>query len=292
MPSGDLAVSRDLVLAIMVLVFCGAGAWIASWLPAARERLAIHAVSGRQLEAQSSRAIWMTMLPAAIALATMCGWALQEPCVTDEPLSPAAALVAAPLALLWLRCAVRACLALRRPRELPPIATVGLLRPRVVVAKSVDDVLDEDALAAALSHEGAHVRHRDPLRLWLAQIVTDLQWPSPAARRRLECWLAALELARDEEARLAGARGEDLAAAVVAVARMSKTERGAAMVGLTGTELSLSGRVRRLLEPVPRDVGRRRVVLALAVVGILLASVMVGALYGDDILRAMPFIAA
>jgi len=222
----------------------------------------------------------------------MFGWALQEPGVTDELLLPTAALIVVPIGLLWLRCAVRACLALRRPREMPPIATVGLLRPRIVVAEDLHGTLDPAALAAALAHERVHVRHRDPLRIWLAQIATDLQWPSPTARRRFAHWLTSLEVARDEEARLDGASGEDLAAAVVAVARMPWRHLHAAIAGLTGAETSLASRIHRLLEPVPPDGGRPSLLLPLAVLAMLAASVVIGATYGDDMLRAMPFIGA
>jgi hypothetical protein len=285
-------VNRDLVLATMVLVLCGAGAWLASWVPAAGEPRDRRALSGRQLEARAWRRIWLTLVPAGIALATMFGWALQEPGVTDERLLPTAIVAVTPIALLWLRCALRACLAVRVPREMPPIVTVGLWRPRVVVAADLHDTLDPDALAAALAHERVHVRHRDPLRIWLAQVVTDLQWPSPAARHRFDHWLAALELARDEEARLAGAAGDDLAAAIVTVARMPWRPFAGAMAGLTQAETSLVSRVDRLLAPVPADRGRRSRVLPLAIGALLLVSVALGVTYGDDVLRAMPFIAA
>ena len=286
--------SRELVLATMVVVLCGAGAWLASWVPAASEPGDRRELSGRQLEARSWRRIWWTLLPAGVALATMFGWALQEPGVTDELLLPTTALVVLPIAVLWLRCALRACVALRGPRAMPPIATVGLLRPRVVVAEDLRGTLDPEALMAALAHERVHVRHRDPLRIWLAQIATDLQWPSPSARRRFEHWLTSLEIARDEEARLGGASGEDLAAAVVAVARMPRRRLGAAMAGagLTGAETSLASRVHRLLEPVPPDGARRSILLPLAVLAVLVASVAIGATYGDYVLRAMPFIGA
>jgi hypothetical protein len=276
----------------MVLVLCGAGAWLASWVPAASEPGDRRELSGRQIEARSWRRIWLTLLPAGIALATMFGWALQEPGVTDELVLPTAAVIAVPIGLLWLRCALRACVALRSPREMPPIATIGLLRPRVVVADDLRGTLDPAALMAALAHERVHVRHRDPLRIWLAQIATDLQWPSPSARRRFEHWLTSLELARDEEARRGGTSGEDLAAAVVAVLRMPWRPLGTAMAGLTGAETSLASRIHRLLEPVPPDSRRRSIALPLAVLAVLVASVVIGATYGDDVLRAMPFIGA
>lgn len=273
----------------MVLVLCGAGAWLASWVPTG-EASDRGDLSGRQLEARAWRRIWLTLVPAGLAFATMFGWALQEPGITDERLLPTAVVAVTPIGLLWLRCAMRACVA-AFARELPPIGTVGLWRPRVVVADDLHARLDPAAFAAAIAHERVHVRHRDPLRIWLAQVVTDLQWPSAAARRRFEHWLTALELARDEEARLAGASGEDLAAAIVTVARMPWRARGA-VACLTGAETSLVSRVHRLLAPVRADHGRRSRALAFAIAALLAAGVGIGAAYGDDVLRAMPFIGA
>jgi len=93
-----------------------------------------------------------------------------------------------------------------------------------------------------------------------------------------------------EGTRPAGASGEDLAVAVVTVARIPWRPLGAAMAGLTGAEISLTSRVHRLLAPLPPDVGRRSIALPLAVLAVLVASVAVGVAYGDDVLRAMPFI--
>ena len=282
--------SRNLVLATMVLVLCGAATWLAGWLPAGRRDQGDAGASARQLEARAWRRIWLTLLPAGIALATMFGWALQEPGVTDEPLLPIAALFAIPIGLLCLRSAFRAWRALRRPHDMPAIATVGLLKPQILVADGVDGALDSDAMEAAIAHEDAHRRHRDPLRIWLAQIATDLQWPSPFARRRFDEWLTTLELARDEDARLAGAAGEDLAAALIEVARMPRASRPVAMVGLTGTDLAFASRVRRLLSPVPPLTKDRPRALVFALSVVLVAAVLVGVSYGDYVLRAMPFI--
>jgi len=283
-------VSRDVVLLTTLLVLCSAGTWVLSWVPA-RLPAESRFVSGRRLERRSWRHLWFPVLPAAVVLATMCGWALQEPSVTDEPLRGTAVLVALPFALLWLRCVWRAGLALRRPRSMPALATHGLLRPRIAIAERLRSALDPAALAAAIAHEEAHVRHFDPLRIWLAQIVTDMQWPSPTARRRLDQWLSALELARDEEARIEGTSGADLAAAVVAVAKMTPSRMGAhAVAGLTGAEASLASRIHRLLDPVPPD-QRRPSLIPLAVIASLVVGIVVGVEFGDSLLRALPFIA-
>jgi beta-lactamase regulating signal transducer with metallopeptidase domain len=195
-----------------------------------------------------------------------------------------------PFALIWLRALVRAIRAMRRPRVMPLAATVGLLRPQVVIDRRLQGTLDAPALAAVVAHEEAHAAHRDPLRIWLARLLTDVQWSSPWSRHRLDHWLAALEMARDEEARLRGTRGEDLAAAVVAVAGMRPVSRGHAVASLTGTEAALMDRVRRLLSPVPAPITIRSRALSIALAISLVAAVLIGIECGDALLRALPFV--
>jgi len=281
-------VSRDLVVATMVLVLCGGAAWLASWIPA-RRAAARNDVSAREIERRLWRRLWLPLLPSALALATMLGWRLQEPSVTDEPLRLVAALVALPLGLVWMRALARACVALARPHQMPPIATVGVFRPRIVCSEDLSDTLDPQALAAAVAHERAHVRRRDPLRIWLAQLATDLQGLGPFARRRLKAWMDSVEIARDEEARVEGISGDDLAAAVVAVAKMAQPATGA-IACLTGTEASLAARVSRLLQPLPAHHRRRAVAIPLTIVAAVALGVGVGFTFGDSILRALPFI--
>jgi hypothetical protein len=284
-------VNRDFVVAVVAVVSFGVGLWVSGWLhPGARAGEGGQD-SGRALERRRWRQLWTPALLPAIAVAILCGWRLQEPPVTDEPLTPSVLLFIVPVGIFALRCLWRAVQALRRPTVAPPIATVGLLRARISISPTLDQVLDPAAMSAALAHERAHARHRDPLRIFLGQVITDLQWPSPFARRRFESWLSALELARDEEARLAGAAGEDLAAAVVAVARLGVTS-SRALAGLTGAEASLAARVRRLLAPVPVIGMRRRWVAPLCLGLALTLGVIAGATHGDAFMRALPFIAA
>jgi hypothetical protein len=246
-------VDRELVLAVLMCALAGGASWLGGvgvalvgWLgercsrltprrlPSAGVTGASTPVSGVRAAPTPSpvhgladeqvawRQLWLPLWPGLLALSFLLGWALQEP-DGAEPLHVLAFAVALPFAALWLRAAVRAWRSARAAaRARPLISTRGLWRPQVVVAPQLRDALDAAALRAALEHEAAHLRHGDPLRLWLAQIATDLQGSTVAARRRLERWRTALELARDDEACARGIDGGDLAAALLATARLGQ----------------------------------------------------------------------
>jgi beta-lactamase regulating signal transducer with metallopeptidase domain len=223
--------------------------------------------------------------------AILLGWASQEPPETDECLTGAAAVLAVPFAWLALRALIRAARSLGAGGGESPAATSGVLRPRVFVDAAFCAELDQPSLEATYAHERAHARHRDPLRLWLAQLVTDLQWPGRAASLRLQAWRVALELARDEEARLTGVTGEDLAAAIVAALRHHQAQPLGSAVSLVSPEDILRVRIGRLLEPVPPR-GRRSFALPVVLTGVVLSCVAWGHWFGDTFLRALPFISS
>ncbi|HXJ19044.1 MAG TPA: hypothetical protein VMT03_02340 [Polyangia bacterium] len=280
--------NRDLVLAAAILALCGSVVWLAGWLPA---RAGDASESGRAAERRTWLWLWLPLLPAAVGLAALAGWALQEPRCTDEILRPLAPLFIAPVGLVWLRAATRALRSLARSPVAPVAATIGLLRPRVAVDPRLARDLDGPALAAALAHEQAHRDHHDPLRIWLAQIATDLQWPSAPARTRFEAWRQALELARDEEARAGGVAGEDLAAALVGAVRLSQRTRVAAAT-LVDPGQTLALRVDRLLAPLRAPAAQRwRSRLALAgSLALLGAATLFGLTHGDLLVRALPIV--
>ncbi|TAK32407.1 MAG: hypothetical protein EPO40_02480 [Myxococcaceae bacterium] len=282
---------RELVLAVLVLFACGSLLVTAGLAPTRRG----DAPSGTQLERASWGGLWRPLIPTALALALLAGWAFQEPNASDEAVRAPMLVVAVVVAALWFRAGVRAFVALRPGRAAATVATAGLLRPHVLVSPTFAEVVDPAALAAALAHEAAHVRHRDPLRLWVARFVTDLQGALPGARARLDAWEHALEMARDEEARIGGVDGADLAAAILAAARLGDRSLPST-VGLMGPGDALRERVDRLLAPLvvpPQTPGLRAAraarlaLFALAVAGFG----WVGVKFGEPIVRAFPWVA-
>jgi beta-lactamase regulating signal transducer with metallopeptidase domain len=161
------------------------------------------------------------------------------------------------------------------------------LRPAVVVSDAVRACLDPEALAAVHAHERAHARHRDPLRIWLALLATDLQWPCRAARCRFQAWRRTLEMARDEEVRAAGTDGLDLAAAILGVAQLT-FESARLSVAFLDDHSSFRERILRLLSPPASLPGggswRSRPVLLIAA---LAMAVLFGLVFGDHVVAGV-----
>ena len=275
----------EVVLVLLVFLTAAPTAILAGIL---RNPRALETMSPRDMERARWTEVWMPLLPAIGVACLMGGWAIAEPFPADEPVPGLAILIACPFALVWCRALVRAVFSwLLPPAKEPLAATVGLFRPTILLSPTLARALDPDALDAVQAHEMAHAGHRDPLRIWLAQLATDLQWPFPAPERRFREWRRALEMARDQEVRLSGVDGSDLAAGILTVLRISGSVGGVAAT-LIDDEASLRERIEHLLAPPTEDGGDRRSVVAFAVVlSTLAAALIVGMKVGDPLVAAL-----
>jgi hypothetical protein len=295
-------VERESLLSILIVLLGGLVLQPFVWWPPAQAAQ----LTPAELERRSWRRLWYPLVPTLLVAASLCGWALREPDPVRDPLDCWVLLAAwIPFGLIFARSLARAMWSLlRRPVDCG-ISTTGLIQPQVVFSPFLAKQLEEGVIRAALAHERAHAIHRDPLRIWLAQLITDLQWPWPWGVARLEAWLAALELARDDEARAAGADGADMAAAVLAsvryLERIAPPHSGARFEGtqlaharLIGDPSLLRTRVSRLLAPLSREcrdtstrlAGFGRAGSAL-LISLLLAALVLGAVYGQLVIRPL-----
>jgi hypothetical protein len=277
-------VERESLLATLIVLLGGLALQLFAVWPGRIN----HESASRRLERLHWLALWWPAAPALTVAAWLCGWALSQPDPVPAHVGRLIFIGAVPFAVVGGRALVRAALSLCRSSRVYGIVTVGLLRPRIVVAPELAKTLDEPALQAALAHERTHVRHRDPLRIWLAQFVTDLQWPWIPPRRRFTGWLATLEYARDDEARAAGIEGADLAAAVLSSLRFQLGAAAAAT--LIGQPEALPARIARLLRPLPEGPPDREPMF-LAVAGglamIWLAAVVLGLFCGERLIDSL-----
>jgi hypothetical protein len=131
----------------------------------------------------------------------------------------------------------------------PLIGLAGVLRPRVIVSRSVACALERDQLAAALRHERAHRASNDNLKRLLLMLTPDalpglsLFRAVDAAWTRLAEWAADdLAAARDAQSSIA------LAEALVRVARLGIAPKTSPLISAfvpPGEDISI--RVDRLL---------------------------------------------
>jgi len=274
---------RECFLSILVALLGGTMMLACGWWPARDGG----GGSARHLERLRWRHIWLPLVPALIVAAWLSGWALAEPDPTPEKASMLLILASVPFALLFVRAAVRAIWSLVREEGDVVTATVGLLRPWILFSPYLAKTLDDRTIEAALAHERAHARHRDPLRIWLAQLATDLQWPWPQALERFRLWILALELARDEEARASGVDGSDLATAILASARLGRQAILPANAALISDPSTLKERISRLLEPVSLEPQHSGASTTFILIPVLLSAVGFGSFFGEHIVRTL-----
>lgn len=291
---------RETLLTILLLLFGGLATQPFAPLPGGARADEVAEV----VERHAWIRLWLPVMPTLVVAAWLCGWALRQPDPVHGHIDRGLLIAGCvPFALIAVRAALRAVSALIRDAGEIPIRTTGLLRPRVVFSPSLAQTLDAEHMRAAREHEEAHARHRDPLRIWLAQVAADLQWPWPGARERFDAWLEALECARDAEARRRGVSGTVLATVVLAAAKQCspalqtrEAQRARAVrAGLVGNAKALQVRIGRLLSPLPEITGMRarkgladRLTVAL-VAAMLVVAAALGAAYGNAILQ--PFFA-
>ena len=291
---------RESLLLLLIVLLGGVAVQPLVWWPAASSADPTPA----QLERKSWRRLWYPIVPTLLVAAWLCGWALREPDPVRDPLGRWVLWAAVPFGLIFARALARAVWSLLRNPIDCGVSTIGLIQPQVVFSPFLAKQLEDGVIRAALAHERAHAIHRDPLRIWLAQLVTDLQWPWPWAAKRLEVWLETLELARDDEARAEGADGADLAAAVLESVRyLERIAMAPSSVRLTGTQLAharligdpsaLRQRVSRLLAPLPQHprgssagVGRLEHP-GMLLIPALLTALVLGAVYGERVMRLL-----
>ncbi len=86
------------------------------------------------------------------------------------------------------------------PTDAPLLFVRGVLRKRLIVSDGVVARLSSDQLRAALAHELAHVRFRDPLAGWLLMIVRLVMFWNPAVQLTTRAIVQEMEHRADDVA--------------------------------------------------------------------------------------------
>lgn len=160
-------------------------------------------------------------------------------------------------------------------RKTPPLVSVGVRRPRVLVSEPTVALLSHDELHIALKHEFAHVRSHDNLKKLVFRFC-----PFPSMAKLERAWSEAAELAADDAAVSNLEDAVDLAAALVKLSRTVPVD--SAPIYTTGFVTgSISARVVRLLAwNEARKARRTRVRVWYVIPPVVAALLCVVATYG------------
>jgi hypothetical protein len=152
-------------------------------------------------------------------------------------------------------------------RDVPLLTLAGVLRPRLIVSRSILRSLSPEELDLALQHENAHRHSRDNLKRFFLLLA-----PAPIPLLRSfssieRSWAKFSEWAADDEAvRGDSHRALSLAAALLRVARMGAAPRLSFLhTSLCANDHDLSARVERLLRVEPPAAKPQRSAWSLAI---------------------------
>jgi Zn-dependent protease with chaperone function len=130
---------------------------------------------------------------------------------------------------------------------MPYAFCAGFFFPSVYVSEGLRAILGPAELEAVLRHEANHMRRRDPLRLFLIELLRSTFAPFPIIETLSERFRVGIELAADQAA-LANVPMPDLASALVKVVRATNRAQPLGVAGLTPNEARIDALLGKPIE--------------------------------------------
>src|SRR5262249_39690973 len=149
--AGGHEMERECFLTILIALLGGVSILACSWWPVARND-----GSPLRMEHTAWRGVWLPVMPALLIASVLCGWALVEPDPVAEKVPLKILFLSIPFLTLCFRALIRTGWSMLSGDTEGVTATVGLLRPSIIIAPRLAQRFDETQLEAALEHERAH----------------------------------------------------------------------------------------------------------------------------------------
>lgn len=133
--------------------------------------------------------------------------------------------------------------------ELRYAFTSGLWKPKVYISLGLCFYLTRKELKAVLLHEAQHKKNKDPLKLFIIQILYALNFFLPINHYLLDQFSSASEKAADDSAVNVSREPIELASALVKICKSNQTAALYPFVSYFKGQNVTEDRIRRLLEP-------------------------------------------
>ncbi|WP_261303175.1 M56 family metallopeptidase [Paenibacillus andongensis] len=130
-----------------------------------------------------------------------------------------------------------------------PIAmTIGLWKPRMILSSGLMDMLDPNELRAVIEHEKCHMRHRDPLAIFLLSMISKSMWYIPIFAWMADKYPIMIELRADKFAIAQMEQSTHLGSALLKLLKQAPTPH-VSLSHASFAEISMNVRIMHILDP-------------------------------------------
>ncbi|MBA2941714.1 M56 family metallopeptidase [Paenibacillus sp. CGMCC 1.16610] len=131
----------------------------------------------------------------------------------------------------------------------PTAMTIGFRKPQIILSTGLLDMLDPTELHAVIDHEKCHMKHRDPLAIFLLSIMSKALWYIP-----IFAWLAKkypimIELRADKYAIGQMNQPADLGSALLKLLKLQSPAPNLSLSHASFAETSMNVRIKHILDP-------------------------------------------
>ncbi|KRE35330.1 M56 family metallopeptidase [Paenibacillus sp. Soil724D2] len=130
-----------------------------------------------------------------------------------------------------------------------PIAmTIGLWKPRVILSSGLMDMLEPNELCAVIEHEKCHMRHRDPLAIFLLTMISKSMWYIPIFAWMADKYPIMIELRADKYAITQMNQSAHLGSALLKLLKQAPAPH-VSLSHASFAETSMNVRIMHILDP-------------------------------------------
>ncbi|KRF38637.1 M56 family metallopeptidase [Paenibacillus sp. Soil787] len=130
-----------------------------------------------------------------------------------------------------------------------PIAmTIGLWKPRMILSSGLMDMLEPNELLAVIEHEKCHMRHRDPLAIFLLSMISKSMWYIPIFAWMADKYPIMIELRADKYAITQMKQSTHLGSALLKLLKQAPTPH-VSLSHASFAETSMNVRIMHILDP-------------------------------------------
>ncbi|MGO4271059.1 M56 family metallopeptidase [Paenibacillus sp. TAF58] len=130
----------------------------------------------------------------------------------------------------------------------PLAMTIGLWKPRMILSSGLMDMLEPKELRAVIEHEKCHMRHRDPLAIFLLSMISKSMWYIPIFAWMADKYPIMIELRADKYAITQMKQSTHLGSALLKLLKQAPTPY-VSLSHASFAETSMNVRIMHILDP-------------------------------------------